>query len=57
MAARLLRYEQHPDGRRCYLAGRRVHHGLVGLAAAVVGVALMLHDWRDRRVWLRVSDR
>lgn len=31
---------------RCYLLGRRVHHGLVGLL-------LVLHDVRDFRVWVR----
>lgn len=30
---------------RCYLFGRRVHHGAVGLV-------LLLSDWHDRRRWL-----
>lgn len=35
-------------GRRVYVFGRRVHHGLTGLALVAVGIALMLddaHDW------------
>lgn len=31
---------------RCYVFGRRVHHGLVGLA-------LVAHDVHDWRVWVR----
>lgn len=31
---------------RCYVFGRRVHHGLIGLV-------LLLHDRHDYRVWLR----
>jgi hypothetical protein len=30
---------------RCYLLGRRVHHGLIGLA-------LIVHDRKDRGRWL-----
>lgn len=30
---------------RCYLLGRRVHHGFFGLL-------LLAHDWRDWRVWV-----
>ena len=35
------------DKRRVYICGRRLHHGLVGLGAAAIGAALMLHDRRD----------
>lgn len=35
-------------GRRVYIAGRRVHHGLAGLMLCAAGVALIVHDWRDR---------
>lgn len=36
-----------PRGRgpQLRVAGCRVHHGLLGLV-------LLLHDWRDRRRWL-----
>jgi hypothetical protein len=40
----ILRLELLPP--RCFIANRRVHHGLLGLA-------LMLHDWHDHRVWIR----
>jgi hypothetical protein len=39
--------------RRVYVAGRRVHHGLAGLVAILVGMAAVVHDWRDRPWWLR----
>lgn len=34
---------------RCklYIAGRRVHHGLTGIALIAVGALLCLHDRRD----------
>ena len=35
------------ERRRVYVAGYRLHHGLVGLGAAIVGAVLMLHDRRD----------
>mgnify|MGYP001565155670 CR=1 FL=1 len=34
--------------KRFYLAGYRLHHGFTGLAIAIFGAALMLHDWADR---------
>ena len=33
--------------RRVYVCGARIHHGGVGLALAVVGTMLFLHDRRD----------
>lgn len=33
--------------RRCYLLGRRVHHGLIGALAALIGLVLAVHDRRD----------
>lgn len=38
---------------RLYVCGRRVHHGAVGAVAAAVGLALAIHDIRDRREWFR----
>lgn len=35
-------------GPRVYVAGYRLHHGAVGFALALLGVGLMLHDWKDR---------
>jgi hypothetical protein len=35
------------NGRRVYVAGRRIHHGLAGVALALVGLALAYHDRRD----------
>jgi hypothetical protein len=38
----------HPStGRRCYVLGCRLHHGLVGLALAMAGAVLMVHDRGD----------
>ena len=31
---------------RCFVMGRRLHHGAIGLL-------LLVHDWHDRRCWLR----
>lgn len=33
--------------KRCWVAGKRLHHGLAGAALAALGVALMLHDRKD----------
>ena len=33
--------------RRVWVCGLRVHHGLVGVGAVIVGAALMLHDRKD----------
>lgn len=58
----MVRYIDHPDGRRCYVAGRRLHHGLAAcLILPLVwhsrvlrtgAIAMLLHDaidfpWRD----------
>lgn len=49
-----------PGSCRVYIAGLRCHHGLTGLALAVLGLALanrrlflvgclaVAHDWKDR---------
>lgn len=41
---------------RCYLVGRRLHHGLVGAIFVGVGVGLALHDLKDFP-WRFVPDR
>jgi hypothetical protein len=41
------------ERRRVWVGGRRVHHGLTGLAFALAGLALMAHDWKDRPLWFR----
>ncbi len=38
-------------GYRCYVAGRRLHHGVTGIALAVIGVALVVHDRKDARIF------
>ena len=43
-------------GKRLYLAGYRVHHGLFGAGLVALGVAFMLHDRRDWREWLRLIE-
>jgi hypothetical protein len=40
-----------PVQRRVWICGQRVHHGLTGLALAVFGAALVVHDWKDRPRW------
>lgn len=41
------------DNRRVFVLGRRLHHGLAGMAFVGVGLVLALHDWKDRKDWLR----
>ena len=48
-----------PDG-RCFLLGRRYHHGLAGLQLLVggvvlvlTGIAFMADDWHDRWKWFQ----
>lgn len=33
---------------RVFIAGRRVHHGLIGLVAIGFGLLAVVHDWADR---------
>jgi hypothetical protein len=47
----LFRYDA--DAKRVWLLERRVHHGLVGVICAALGLLLMVHDRRDARVWFR----
>lgn len=35
------------EQRRVWVCGLRLHHGLVGAGAFLVGAALMLHDRKD----------
>ena len=39
--------------RRVWVGHQRLHHGLTGAFLAGAGLALMLHDWHDRSVWLK----
>lgn len=44
----MLRFVHVPDkGWRCYALGARIHHGMVGVALALAGLALIAHDRRD----------
>jgi hypothetical protein len=59
----IVSYRQNPAGRRCYVGGRRLHHGLAGalligasypgrrrwpgLIALATGAVFVAHDWRD----------
>jgi hypothetical protein len=38
---------------RVWVAGWRLHHGFTGAVFAVAGGLLMVHDWKDRALWLR----
>ena len=48
---RLLGYD--PIRRRVWVCGQRVHHGATGILLAVLGAALVAHDWKDRPAWFR----
>jgi hypothetical protein len=40
--------------RRLWIFGQRCHHGASGAFLTflgAVGIALMVHDWKDRAVW------
>jgi hypothetical protein len=37
--------------KRVWVGTQRLHHGMVGTLFAAAGVALMAHDWHDRKVW------
>lgn len=67
MSPALLRKPLHYDAarHRLWICGQRCHHGATGVlmagAGAVVGAPLLLatgtmlmvHDWRDRRIWFQ----
>jgi hypothetical protein len=40
-------------GRRLYLGGHRIHHGLTGILFTCLGVILAVHDRHDWKVWIR----
>jgi len=40
------------QSRRVFILGRRIHHGIVGAAAIVTGIALAIHDRHDLQHWL-----
>lgn len=40
-----LMIEKHPDGRRFYIFGHRIHHLEAGLVLILIGWVLVLHDW------------
>ena len=39
--------------RRVWVGRQRLHHGTTGVFIALLGTALMAHDWSDRSVWFR----
>lgn len=41
------------ENSRLWIAGARIHHGAVGVFLVGLGVVLAIHDWADRREWLR----
>ena len=47
----LLRYDA--ERRRVWICGQRLHHGLTGAVLTAAGIALMVHDRRDRSIWFR----
>lgn len=52
----MLWIQKHENGRRLYFRDWRIHHGLTGACLTIVGVALMIHDWTDRHLWMRGRD-
>lgn len=47
----LLRYDA--ERRRVWICGQRLHHGLTGALLTAAGIAMMVHDRRDRSIWFR----
>ena len=50
-AAGLVRYDA--ERHRVWICGQRLHHGLTGAVLTAAGIALMVHDRRDRSTWFR----
>jgi hypothetical protein len=50
-AVGLLRYDA--ERRRVWIGGQRLHHGLTGALLTAAGIALMVHDRRDRSIWFK----
>ena len=49
--AGLVRYDA--ERHRVWVCGQRLHHGLTGALLTAAGIALMVHDRRDRSIWFR----
>ena len=47
----VLAVSKSPTGRKLYIGGRRVHHGLTGLALVALGAFLAAHDCADADRW------
>lgn len=47
----MIRLDRHAW--RLWIAGRRIHHGAVGMFLVGFGLVLAAHDWTDRREWFR----
>lgn len=52
---KLLEVVPHELGSRCYVKGRRVHHGLFGCVLIAAGVAMCWSDRHDAP-WLRDNE-
>jgi hypothetical protein len=39
--------------RRLWILGQRCHHGATGSLLALLGAALMAHDWKDHSIWFQ----
>ena len=50
-AVGLVRYDV--ERRRVWVCGQRLHHGLTGALLTAAGIALMVHDRRDRSIWFK----
>jgi hypothetical protein len=50
-AVGLVRYDA--ERRRVWIGGQRLHHGLTGALLTAAGIALMVHDRRDRSIWFK----
>lgn len=46
----------HADGKRLYICGLRCHHGPPGIVLAIIGLALCVSDWHDRKDWFVYHD-
>lgn len=51
---KIIRYDR--DLQRVWIAGFRLHHGLIGVLAATAGTLLAWHDRQDFRRWLHDKD-
>jgi hypothetical protein len=51
----MIEIRHHYHGKRLYIAGFRIHHGATSALLALVGIAGMIHDFKDRRDWFRAE--